>query len=120
MCQTFYALINNAVGKIIESGKPSATVQQLATTLGIDKSAASRRYGVAKNKGYLVNNENKSGKPAQIVLGDPLPEDVTILPYPEDLQCCSVDVEKEGRETPLPPPTKNGLYEVLDDGQLTY
>lgn len=93
----------NAVGTIIESGKPHATVQQLATVLKIDKSSASRRYGVAKNRGYLVNNENKKGKPAQIVLGDPLPEDVTILPYPEDLKCCTVAVEKEGVDTPPPP-----------------
>lgn len=116
----------NAVGKIIESGKPSATVQQLATALGIDKSGVSRRYGVAKNRGYLVNNENKKGKPAQIVLGDPLPEDVTIFPYPEDLQCCSVANETAGINSPpsslshKKDEAPNGLYEVMDDGQLTY
>jgi hypothetical protein len=103
----------DAIGEIIKGGKPSATLQQLATALGIDKSAASRRYGVAKNRGYLVNNENKKGKPAQIVLGDPLPEDVTILPYPEDLECCSIADEMEGIKIPPPPPEFEGdLMEV--------
>jgi hypothetical protein len=106
----------SAVAKIIESGKPSATLQQLAMALGIDKSAASRRYGVAKNRGYLVNNENKKGKPAQIVLGDPLPEDVEILPDPSKLECCTVAGEKERYGIPSPPPG----YEVMADGRLTY
>ena len=108
-----------AVAKIIEDGKPSATLQQLASALEIDKSSASRRYAVAKNKGYLVNNEKQKGKPAQIVIGDPLPEDVEILPAPHLLECCSVAVKAEGVNPPPPPPLNNG-YEVRDDGQLTY
>jgi len=111
--------IVNAVSKIIESGQPSATVQQLATALGIDKSAASRRYGVAKSKGYLVNNEKQKGKPAQIVMGDPLPETMEILPDPKKLGCCSVAVETEEIHPP-PPPVQNDSYEVMADGQLTY
>jgi hypothetical protein len=31
-------------------------------------------------RGYLTNQEDKRGKPAQIVLGDPLPPDDDILP----------------------------------------
>jgi len=110
-----------AVARIIESGKPSATLQQLADALGIDKSAASRRYAVAKNKGYLVNLEKQKGKLAQIVIGDPLPEDVEILPDPEKLECCGVDGVREGINTLFLPPVfnENG-YEVIDDGQLTY
>jgi hypothetical protein len=111
----------NAVAKIIENGESSATVQRLAMALKIDKSAASRRYAVAKNKGYVVNNEKQKGKPAQIVIGDPLPEDVQILPHPSELGCCSVDRESGGVNTPPPLPRINEHgYEVMDDGQITY
>jgi hypothetical protein len=69
----------NAVAKIIEGGQPHAQLHTLAVALGVERSTAQRRYAVAKNKGYLVNIE-KQGKPTLIIIGDPLPEDVEILP----------------------------------------
>jgi hypothetical protein len=81
--------------------------------LGIDKSSASRRIKVAVEKGYLVNTEKQRGRPARIVLGDPLPENLTILPHPEELNCCSVADEMEGINLPPPPPEFEGdLTEV--------
>jgi hypothetical protein len=77
------------VSKLV--GAPSAyastgvTSAQVAQALGLDKSAAWRRVRVAMQKGYLENHETGKGKRAQIVLGDPLPEDRTILPRPEDV-----------------------------------
>ena len=52
----------------------------------------------------MKNLEEKRGKPARIVLGDPLPDDVEILPSPETLEeCCSVASESEGvARTPVP------------------
>jgi len=97
-----------AAKKIIESGEPTATVQRCAMVLGIDKSSASRRIRVAIEKGYLVNTEKQRGKPARIVLGDPLPENLTILPHPEELNCCSVADEMEGINIPPPPPEFEG------------
>lgn len=61
----------------------------IAEALGLDKSAASRRVRVAIDRGYLRNLEERRGRPSRIVLGDPLPADVQILPEPEVLQCCS-------------------------------
>src|SRR5262249_6054897 len=37
--------------------------------------------------GYLVNDEAAKGKPARIVLGDPLPEPKSLLPEPGVLEC---------------------------------
>ncbi len=67
------------------------SVAKLALTLGLDKSATSRRWQNARDRGYLRNLEDKRGKPAKIVLGEPLPDDVEILPSVERLEeRCSV------------------------------
>jgi hypothetical protein len=60
------------------------SVTALATALGIDKMAASRRVKTAIHHGWLVNAEEKRGKPAKLTLGEPLPER-TGLPTPEAL-----------------------------------
>ena len=73
------------VGNLTLAGGET-TVQEIGNTLGLDKSAASRRVRVAIDRGYLKNLEDKRGRPSRIVLGDPLPEDVTILPTVEDLE----------------------------------
>ena len=52
----------------------------------LDKSATSRRWKNARARGYLRNLEERRGKPARIVLGDPLPEDIEILPTLERLE----------------------------------
>ena len=45
----------------------------------------------------MKNLEERRGKPARIVLGDPLPDEVEILPSPERLEeCCSVAGESGG------------------------
>lgn len=68
-----------------ETGLP-VSVTKLAERLQIDKSAALRRTKVAIEKGYLVNAEDKRGRPAKLTIGEPLPEESQVLPRPEDLQ----------------------------------
>jgi hypothetical protein len=68
-----------------ETGLP-VTVTKLAERLGIDKSAALRRASVAIRDGYLVNAEDKKGRPAKLTVGDPLPEESAVLPRPGDLE----------------------------------
>ena len=76
---------------------------QLADALQLDKSRISRNVRAALEGGYLVNREERKGKPHRLVPGDPLPDDVQILPAPEQLRSCAVD---EGVEpTPLAVPT---------------
>ena len=67
-----------------ETGLPVA-VTRLAERLGLDKSAASRRASVATRDGYLVNAEDKRGRPARLQVGEPLPAERPILPTPADL-----------------------------------
>jgi hypothetical protein len=67
-----------AVARIIDDD--GVTITMLAKTLKIDKSAASRRWQAARARGYLRNLENGRGKPARLVVADPLPQDVEVLP----------------------------------------
>jgi hypothetical protein len=57
----------------------------VAKKLGLDKISASRRVWVAIKRGYLENLENYKGRSAKVILGDPLPDDVEILPHPDKL-----------------------------------
>jgi hypothetical protein len=41
--------------------------------------------GTQPTGGYLVNLEIRRGRPARIVLGDPMPEMVKLLPKPHEL-----------------------------------
>jgi hypothetical protein len=68
----------------------------LGQALGLDKSAAQRRARVAISRGYLRNEEDRRGKPARLVLGEPLPEELELLPRPESLSGCTVAVDSEG------------------------
>ena len=107
------------VSKLIDQGNPSVTVAQAAHLLKIDRSAGTRRVRTAIDRGYLINTENKKGKAIKVVLGEALPDDLELLPSPEKLVVCRCAAVKEGIDTP-PPPTTMGVYEVMEDGQLTY
>ncbi len=94
-----------------EEGEP-VTTAALARELKLDRSAASRRVRSAKDRGYLRDLEDNPRKPSRIVPGDPLPEDLVILPPPEALatqsEACKRAVQTEGINTPLPPQTGEG------------
>jgi hypothetical protein len=66
------------------------SIGDLAKRLCLDKSTISRRVRAALDRGFLKNLEDKKGRPARLVVSDPLPDDRVILPDPEVLQCCSV------------------------------
>jgi hypothetical protein len=59
-----------------------ATGQAVAAELHLDKSAASRRIALAIAGGFVRNLENKRGQPQRLVIGEPMPADVVILPDP--------------------------------------
>jgi len=67
------------------SGEP-ITVVELARELKLDRSAVSRRVRNAKDRGYLRDLEENLRKPSRLVLGDDLPDDLQILPKPEDVR----------------------------------
>jgi hypothetical protein len=78
-----------------ENGVPLPAV---ANTLSLDKSVVSRRWRVARDGGYLVNLEERRGRPARLIIGEPLPDETPILPTPEALAegCCTVARPPEG------------------------
>ena len=78
-----------AVAELFDEGGDSVSIGKLAARLKLDKSAASRRAAVARQRGFLKNLETRKGLPAQFVPGDPLPEELDVLPSVEALQCCS-------------------------------
>nr|MBA2598669.1 hypothetical protein [Chloroflexia bacterium] len=98
-----------AVANLCLTKEDTASRAAIARELRLDKSAASRRAIVAKDRGYLVNREDKRGQPAKYALGEPLPEDAPILP-----DRCSVAVLFEGQDAP-PPCADNGSKANADD-----
>ena len=58
----------------------------MAKLLDLDVSAALRRVRVASREGYLINQEDRKGRRAQLVLGDPMPNEMTVLPHPDAVE----------------------------------
>jgi hypothetical protein len=83
---TVPATVREVVEAIAAAADERVSVAQLAKLLSVDKSTASRRYRNARSRGHVKNLEERRGKEAQIVLGDPLPEDAEILPLVERLE----------------------------------
>lgn len=79
-----------AVETLLAEGRSEATVLDIARQLALDKSAASRRIATAVQLGLLRNLEDRRGRPARVCLGDPLPDEVPVLPKAEVLHGCTV------------------------------
>jgi hypothetical protein len=76
-----------AVKRLREGSKGEpVTVAELARKLELDRSTVSRRVRSAKDRGYLRDLEDNPRKPSRLVLGDDLPDDVQILPSPDDVR----------------------------------
>jgi hypothetical protein len=80
------------------------SMTMLAHKLNLDKSSTSRRAKEAVGKGYLKNLEDKRGRPAQLVLGDSLPDEVEVLPTADALRarCCTDAPLEEDKAPPSP------------------
>jgi len=92
------------------NGEP-VTVTDLARELRLDRSAVSRRVRNAKDRGYLRDLEENLRKPSRLVLGDDLPDDLQILPRPEDVR---VSMQERASSSARPDgsqePHRNGQY----------
>lgn len=89
------------------------TFAALSRELELDQSAARRRALSALERGYLKNHEVRSRRPANLDIGEPLPDDVAILPDPNQLLT-------DGRlaaipEVPRPPPPTIAPDQTLSD-----
>jgi hypothetical protein len=85
-----------ALKRLHAEEREPVTIATLAQELELDKSAAWRRVRTAIDRGYLKNLEDRKGRPARLVPGDVLPDDVEILPAPERLQGCTVAGDSDG------------------------
>ncbi|MBI1833746.1 MAG: hypothetical protein HYR90_02880 [Candidatus Andersenbacteria bacterium] len=98
-----------AVEKLLQDDpNTQVTFAAIARELGIDKSTAKRRADAAIDAGFL-KNEALKGRPANLALGEPLPEDQHILPPEAELrQRCVVATENgSGKSLPAPTPSDN-------------
>jgi hypothetical protein len=75
-----------AVSRLLKEGdEESVSAKALGQQLGLEKGPVSRRVRLAIEAGFLENLEDRKGKAARLVLGDPMPEDLQILPAAEEL-----------------------------------
>ncbi len=74
-----------AVHDLVKDPDNGVTVTALAKAIKIDKSAAWRRVRDAIDRGYLQNQEGRKGRPARLIPGEPMPEEISILPSVEAL-----------------------------------
>lgn len=69
-----------AVETLTAEHPDGVTAAEVARVLTLDKSTARRRLLAASDEGYLVNLEDRRGRPGRYVLGEELPEEREILP----------------------------------------
>jgi MarR family len=109
-----------AVSELRETHPAGTSVSALARHLKLDKSAVSRRAKAAASRGYL-RNEQKGRGPARYVLGDPLPEEIELLPTRQVLEGWTRTARSSGiRDAPLPadPTFRHYINDADDSGLL--
>lgn len=90
-------------------------VAKVAALLKLERSAATRRLHTARDRGYLINlEEGKKGTPAMYVLGDPMPDEVVVLPKLGDI-CTPPCTHVPQDETPGPECDCTGVCRCADD-----
>ena len=69
-----------ALAKSSLNGVPQSALRE---RLRLDRGSISRRIKQAIDLGYLVDDQEKKGQPAQLKIGEPMPDEVDVLPRPE-------------------------------------
>jgi hypothetical protein len=99
-------------------GDPMVRRVQVQVELpGLDDRALRRRLAKAVDGGFIVNKNPGRGKTAMYAIGDPVPDDVDVLPdvdaLREGLNLDNLDNLAHGlRDTPPPPLPEDELYEA--------
>ncbi len=95
-------------------GQPEGvTALALAGALDLDKSAARRRLLVASRGGWVVNREDRRGKPGRWAAGEPLPTVEDVLPTVARLQAVA-----EANRVSATAQTADLISERLDGGTV--
>ncbi len=72
-----------AIQRLYEKTEEPATIKQVGEELKLSKMPTWSRVQKALDGGFARNLEDRKGRPAQLVPGDPLPENVEVLPAPD-------------------------------------
>jgi hypothetical protein len=75
-----------AVGALTGDSSEGVAAQAVAVKLQLDKSTVSRRLSVAGSAGWLVNQEDRRGRPGRWMLGESLPDETQLLPTVGELR----------------------------------
>jgi hypothetical protein len=75
----------DTVKTLLAAGRDEVRQVDVKAALLLDKSSISRRIADAIDAGFLRNMEDRKGRPARLVIGDPMPDDVEVLPTPDRL-----------------------------------
>jgi hypothetical protein len=106
-----------AIADLIAEGAVEVRQTDLRSALKLDRSVISRRVAAALDGGFLKNLEERKGRPARLVLGDPLPENREVMPTPDRLagerlhDCVRDGVDKMGG-----PPLHDAREERVERG----
>jgi hypothetical protein len=100
--------------RLLTEGLGEVRQTNLSPVLNLDKSAISRRVAGALSGGFLKNLEDRKGRPARLVMGDPLPANREVLPLPDRLHGCVIDL---GDTAPPPPPAEIQLIGLVEASQ---
>ena len=92
-----------AVARLIAGSMVEVRQTDLRSALKLDRSVISRRVAAALDGGFLKNLEDRKGRPARLVLGDPMPANREVLPQPNQLEegeplhdCAQNSPDREG------------------------
>jgi hypothetical protein len=107
-----------AVADLLADGKGEVKQTDIKKVLKLDKSVVSRRVAAALDAGVLRNLEDRKGKPARLVLGDPLPEEIELLPKPERLHDCTVG-ERDKRSSSANPGNGSQRCAYCREGEMS-
>ena len=89
------------VEKLIKEGdREFVTIKEVSAELELEYQPTHRRVSMALDAEYLKNLEERKGRPARLVVGDPLPKDREVLPEPGELNEFTYSRFTEGIDTP--------------------
>jgi hypothetical protein len=94
-----------AVVDLLADDREEVKQADIKKVLKLDKSVVSRRVTAAVDANVLRNLEDRKGRPARLILGDPLPEEIELLPKPDRLHGCTI---AEGNRHTASPHSGNG------------
>ncbi len=84
---------------------PGPTMTYVSRYLSLDKPAGSRRVKTTLTLGYVVNLETHKGRPARLRIGEPLPDELEVLPTKDSIDAaidgCNV-ADRSQASNPLP------------------